>query len=746
MFSRLEEMRRFAEYECAYPMAYPWNETRREDIPRFYKDENGWWKNPNALPNRKALICCVGDLICEPRLIRANRYGDSVFFHPLFQYVRSILRQADLAMGNLETNVTDCSPDAGQYHTVAGKYHCNTPESFLEALRYAGFDGFVNANNHNCDSGVAGLFETNQRLDKHGFFRTGTFLPGEENRAALVNVNGIRVGILSYAHRFNNLETNFTPLGQAMLNLFTPEKVQADVTWAKEHGAEYIISYVHWGKEYIHYPIEEQLEKAQVLANAGVDYIVGSHSHCLQINDTVTAPDGRTVPVVYSMGNFITNESQDLCRHSGILQILLEKTEAGIQTKSYFVPCFVFDTFEAARYGCVPADTLLNGGYDHPDLSRTRAFSRELIKHPEPVSGAITAKELCKLFGIPECDFDFAISGICTDVAHILDRQVYFSLGDDSKHHTLCLRRRRPVLVVATQPHPEHQTLVVPDVKKAYYQLIAHLRSRFETDFITVAGAENKTVTADLIARTLQSAYRVHSGTADHSWLYLHPTHDFCVQELRSGPFAYQALSPKICVITSNTSDTQQLLDSLAEDTLILYNSEDTALTAALENVPNKKPFFPAAFPGLRMDLAAGAAQAVAEVLQLPALENYQYSGMEQNIFAVQGMTVLTDLACKSETSAKKSLEALAGYPGKKIAVVADTYVPFAKADAVISVPAPSQERPERFAAELELEEKLLSQLEPGCTVLLCGDRPHDLNLTLRRVFGLTSGEIYDIT
>jgi len=746
MLSRLDEMQRFAEYESAYPMAYPWNDRRREDVPRYIFNEEDWWENPNALPSGKALICCVGDLICEPRLTRAHRYGDTVFFHPLFQFVRSILRQSDLAIGNLETNVTDCSPDAGEFHTVSGKYHCNANESFLDALRYAGFDGFVNANNHNCDSGVAGLFETNERLDKHGFFRTGTFLPGEENRAALVNVNGIRVGILSYAHRFNKLETNFTPLGQTLLNLFTPEKVQADVAWAKEQGAEYIISYVHWGKEYIHYPIDEQLEKAQVLADAGVDYIVGSHSHCLQVNDTVTAADGRTVPVSYSMGNFHTNESKDLCRHSGILQIYLEKTNTGIQTRSYFVPCFVFDAFETARYSPVPADTLHNGGYDHEDLQRTRAFSRELIHHPEPVSGAITAKELCKLWSIPECDFEFAISGICTGAEHILDRQLYFSLGDETNYETLCLRRRRPILMVATQPHPEHETLVVPDVKKAYRQLIAHLRSRFETDFITVAGAENKTVTADLIARTLQSAYRVHRGTADHSWLYLHPTHNWCVQELRSGKLGYQALGPKICVITSYVSDTQQLLDSLAEDTLVLYNSEDATLTAALENTANKKPFSPAPFPGLRMELAAGAAQAVAEVLQIPAPENYQYSGMEQNIFQVNDMTVLTDYNCKSENSAKRSLEVLTSYPGKKIAVVAESYAPFAQADVVIPLPAPSEERPERFAAELELEKALLSHLEPGCAVLLCGDRSLELNVTLRRVFGLTDGEIYDVT
>ena len=104
-------MQDLRKYEHAYPMAYPWNDDRREDVPRYFREESGWWKNPTAQPSGKALISCVGDLICEPRLIRANRYGDSVFFHPLFQYVRDLLRQSDLSMGNLETNVTDFTPE-----------------------------------------------------------------------------------------------------------------------------------------------------------------------------------------------------------------------------------------------------------------------------------------------------------------------------------------------------------------------------------------------------------------------------------------------------------------------------------------------------------------------------------------------------------------------------------------------------------------------------------------------------------
>ena len=736
------KMQDCGQLERAYPMAYPWNDTCREDVPRYMKNANGWWENPNAQPSGKALLSCVGDLICEPRVTRAHRYGDSVFFHPVFQFVRPILRRSDLVVGNLETTVSDLTPDAGKFHTVAGKYHCNTTESFLDALRYAGFDGVVNANNHNCDSGAMGLIETNERLSKHGFFRTGTFLPGETDRAALVNVNGIRVGILSYANRFNRLKINFTALGQKMLNPISPETVQADVAWAKARGAEFILSYVHWGKEYVHDPIEEQTAQAQYMADAGVDYIVGSHSHCLQINDRITAKDGRTVPVVYSMGNFLTNESKDLCRHSGILQLLLEKTQTGITITDFFVPCYIFDKIETGSYCPVPADSLLNGGFDHPDLQRTRSFSGELIRLPEPVSGRITAKELCKLWGVPECDFDFAVSGICTCAAHTLDRQLYFALGERTQAETLCLRRRRPVLVVATEPHPEQPTLVVPDVKKAYHQLMTHLRGRVNNKFITVAGGENKTTTAELITRTLEQTFRVCSATADHGWLFVHPAQDWCVQELRSSPFGYPDLKAEICVITAYTDD----ISLLPESGLILYNETDAALCAAMAGKANAKPFGPVAFPGLRMEAAAGAAAAVAEHLGLVPLANHRYSRMEQNILQANGMTILTDYACKRVYSAKTALAVLAKQPGKRIAVVEDRFASFANADVVITVPQPSAERPERQEAELLLEKKIISHLEPGCSVLLCGGRHLALNLTLRRVFGLTDGEIYDLT
>lgn len=173
-----------------------------------------------------------------------------------------------------------------------GGYHCNAPASYLDAIRYAGFDVLVNANNHNCDSAVMGLMDTLDALDERGFMHTGTFRSESDDRVLYVKVNGIKLAILSYATYFNKIEGNFTQLGQdVLLNVYSAQRAQKDIAAAREKGAEFVLVYIHWGKEYTHKVGEQQLSWAQELADAGADYIVGSHPHALQPYRVMTAQD-----------------------------------------------------------------------------------------------------------------------------------------------------------------------------------------------------------------------------------------------------------------------------------------------------------------------------------------------------------------------------------------------------------------------------------------------------------------------
>lgn len=756
---------KFHDLETGYALSFPWNDESCQDKPRFLLGYDGWWHDPAAKQTGKALICCAGDLMCEPKLTRANRYGDSYFFHPMYQFVRPILRASDFTIGNLETTICDATCYAGTYHNVAKKYHCNGPAQYLDTLRYAGFDAFVNANNHNCDSGVMGLIETLQNLDSRGFMRTGTFLPGEETRALLVEIKGIKVAFLSYAHHFNKLDAFFTQEGRKLLNPWDPETAKKDVAWAKARGAEYVISYIHWGKSYVHHPNEEQREQAQALADAGVDYIVGSHSHCLQINDVVTACDGRKVPVIFSMGNFVTNESQDLCRHCGVLQLQLEKKDGAITCVSTFQPCLVMTEFGTGRFCNVPVDDSLNGGYDHPELHRSAAFAAQYVSIPRPVSGTCTLAEACELWGVevPAGMEHRAFSKISIQGYLPEDRMLYFADGKETDFEQLQLRRKDGVTIVTEEPWDErYSCVIVPDVKKAYVQLCTHLRSRFPMKALMVIGGSGKTAACALITDVLKQKFNAfcnEDGVKIDSaaWRFARPGTEWFVQEVRSDTrWGYDTqsiiLKPEILVITADCVHTKDALVGMPEGGLVLLSSTDKTLAGRMPKLAEANPhlrfalYDPVEAPGLLMDEAAGAAMAVAHELGIDA-SLAEYNGTERRMQIFRDIRLLLHTACPNVGSARAALEKAKSF-SKRTVVIGD--LRFAsvlrEADAyLVTQTYDDEERAQRHAAEFALERQALETIQPGDTVLLCGMRDCDLRTTARRLFGITDGIITDI-
>ena len=52
-----------------------------------------------------------------------------------------------------------------------------------------------------------------------------------------------------------------------------------------------------WGNDY-------QRHMAQLMADGGVDVVVGTHPHVVQPVETIKRPDGGDMLVYYSLGNF----------------------------------------------------------------------------------------------------------------------------------------------------------------------------------------------------------------------------------------------------------------------------------------------------------------------------------------------------------------------------------------------------------------------------------------------------------
>ena len=384
-----------ARYE-AVPLDYV--ELDREDVPpnrpllepRYTLGEDGIYHSSDSTGSGEAVIIMTGDLMCQTRQQEAARTETGYDFNASFDFVRDFFSTADLLVGNLEATVTPTSPYMAEIIKVENYPHLNAPVTFLEAMRYAGYDLAIMANNHNCDTGVRGVYDTLDRVDEYGLVHTGLFRNPSEPRHLVLDVEGIRVGYLCYATYFNNKEYHYTSEGQdALLSIYSKERFERDMAAVRAAGAEYVIVYMHWGLEYQTEPYHKQYNWAQEIADAGADYIVGSHPHAIQPYDVLTAADGRSVPVIYSLGNFISHQKKNISKDTAILRIVLKRGEdGGVRlAEEGYLPAHCFVTFLGRPYAVVPITSPYNGGHSSKRFAPAYERITEIVGDKLPVLG-----------------------------------------------------------------------------------------------------------------------------------------------------------------------------------------------------------------------------------------------------------------------------------------------------------------------------------------------------------------------
>ena len=280
----------------------------------------------------------AGDIMTHGPQIRAALRGDGQYdFRPSFSLVKPLIAEADLAVGNLET-------------TFGGKPYSgypmfSSPEAFGEALRDAGFDVLTTANNHSCDRGRYGVVHTIDVLDSLGIATTGSYCTREERTSRtplLVTVKGVKLAILAYTYGTNGLPIP----SPALVDTISRAQIARDLQRADSLGADYKIVQIHWGNEYEKSPNRAQRELAQWLADQGVDAVIGSHPHVVQESTRLQGQDtqrGETF-VIYSMGNFISNQITPPATRGGMLLSLTltrQSKNAAWTTKPHYQYVFV---------------------------------------------------------------------------------------------------------------------------------------------------------------------------------------------------------------------------------------------------------------------------------------------------------------------------------------------------------------------------------------------------------------------
>jgi poly-gamma-glutamate capsule biosynthesis protein CapA/YwtB (metallophosphatase superfamily) len=239
-------------------------------------------------------------------------------FADCFQYIRPVLNQADLVIGNLELTLPGEPPYAG-YPTF------RSPDNLATELRQAGFDLLVTANNHSNDAKLQGLVHTIDALDGARFYHTGTFQSQEERDAfypLVIYKKGLKLVFLNYTYGTND-PSDYPP---AIINKIEEDLIREDLAEAKAQQPDAIIVLMHWGKQYIEQEREAEQMLAAKLFDWGATLVIGAHPHVVQSIKTKHNPS-NTKLVAYSIGNFISGQVKPNTDGGILLEVELTKKD-----------------------------------------------------------------------------------------------------------------------------------------------------------------------------------------------------------------------------------------------------------------------------------------------------------------------------------------------------------------------------------------------------------------------------------
>ena len=264
-------------------------------------------------------VLSTGDILIHSMILDYSKKSDGTYeFNQDFTMVKEAVSKADLAVANFE--ITLGGPDK----EYSGFPCFNTRDSILDALKNAGFDFLVTANNHCYDTGFTGLKRTAKTIRDNGFGQTGTKADPSQKKYEVVDVNGIKLGMVNYTYETTSDSPDrkgmngilMTAEAGAYVNSFREDKLddfykemEQNIKDMKKDGAEAVILYIHWGVEYSIQENAVQKKIAQKMCDLGVDVIIGGHPHVLQPAETLTSTvSGKQTFCIYSVGNAISNQ------------------------------------------------------------------------------------------------------------------------------------------------------------------------------------------------------------------------------------------------------------------------------------------------------------------------------------------------------------------------------------------------------------------------------------------------------
>lgn len=270
-----------------------------------------------ALADSKLTLIMGGDALLHASVYNdAKQENGDYDFSSMLKALEDVIPKYDLAFYNQETILGGKELGLSTYPAF------NSPQEFGDNMLSLGFNLVSLANNHTLDRGEKAVRSSLAYWKDKPALTAGSYESFQtRNAPKILEKNGIKYALLAYTYGTNGIPV---PKGKEYLvNVYTKAMLENDIRAIRKQVDLLIVS-MHWGIEYEFEPNAEQKKYAKLLADLGVDLVIGTHPHVVQPVEYI----GDTL-VFYSLGNLISAQKGTNKRIGMLGSVEIEKLENG---------------------------------------------------------------------------------------------------------------------------------------------------------------------------------------------------------------------------------------------------------------------------------------------------------------------------------------------------------------------------------------------------------------------------------
>lgn len=314
-------------------------------------------------PAETMIIGAVGDVLLHGPL---QTQGYKQGFRTLWDEIEEFMIGPDMMYANFEgpsaegttaggKTVKDPGPVFDGY-VYSGYPQFNYHKAIVSDLKASGVDILSTANNHSMDRGSVGVKRTIEAMDALGMPYFGTRVDSSKEFYRITNQNGWSIAWIACAYDTNGIPDK----NDLVLDCFDTGRVSKYIKELKDKVDAVIVT-PHWGVEYQNKPNKQQTSFGRKWLDEGAAAVIGSHPHVPQTWEKYKTANGREGLILYSLGNFVSNQSGTAKQSSLILFLGLSRKNGDTWVNGVrYLPLFM----QRKPYNLVASNFVKNPGSD----------------------------------------------------------------------------------------------------------------------------------------------------------------------------------------------------------------------------------------------------------------------------------------------------------------------------------------------------------------------------------------------